>query len=142
MQSTAPNPSGAAACSSASSRKGRIEACGHTMAHWLHWMHFSLFHSGTFTATPRFSKAAVPDGKLPSSRPTKALTGRLSPSCALIVAHCSAANSGTSEGIPRFSTTLSGASSQDAGILISMMLSSPVSTAAWFIFTTFSPFLP
>ena len=27
-------------------------------------------------------------------------------------------------------------SSQDAGILISMMLSSPVSTAAWFIFTT------
>ena len=25
---------------------GRIVACGQTKEHWLHWIHFSLFHSG------------------------------------------------------------------------------------------------
>ena len=35
--------------------KGRIVACGHTKAHLLHCAQVSLFHSGTITATPRFS---------------------------------------------------------------------------------------
>ena len=55
LTSTAPNPSGAFACSCSSSKKGRIAAWGQTIEHWLHWMHLSAFHSGTFTATPRFS---------------------------------------------------------------------------------------
>ena len=46
---------GAAAASSAVSANGRIVACGHTNAHWLHWMHFSASHFGTDTAIPRFS---------------------------------------------------------------------------------------
>ena len=46
---------GAAAISASVSAKGRTTACGHTNEHWLHSMQVSGFHSGTDTATPRFS---------------------------------------------------------------------------------------
>ena len=46
---------GAAAASSSVSANGRIVACGQTNAQLLHWMHLSASHSGTVTATPRFS---------------------------------------------------------------------------------------
>ena len=37
------------------SAKGRMVACGHTNAHWLHWIHVSGVHSGTDTAPWRRS---------------------------------------------------------------------------------------
>ena len=46
---------GAALTSSSLNKNGRIVACEHTNAHWLHWIHFSGSHSGTVTAVPRFS---------------------------------------------------------------------------------------
>ena len=36
-------------------RTGRIQACGQTKAHLLHWIQFSESHSGTKADTPRFS---------------------------------------------------------------------------------------
>ena len=54
-------------------------------AHWLHCIQFSNIHSGTLTAIPRFSYAAVPHGIVPSSKPSlKADTGNLLPCCAVI----------------------------------------------------------
>ena len=53
--------------SSSVASTGRIVACGHTNAHWLHWIQFSLIQCGTNNAAPRFSYAAVPFGKVPSS---------------------------------------------------------------------------
>ncbi len=73
---------GALATSSSVSRAGRIEACGHTMAHWLHWMQFSMTHSGTLMATPRFSYWVVATGKMPSG--AKVLTGSSSPLVSII----------------------------------------------------------
>ena len=58
---------GAAAASSAVMATGRITACGQTKEHLLHWIQFSGFHTGTFTAIPRFSYADVPDGVVPST---------------------------------------------------------------------------
>ena len=46
---------GACAISASVSAKGRMVAWGQTKEHWLHWMQVSGFHSGTDTATPRFS---------------------------------------------------------------------------------------
>ena len=46
---------GAAAASSSVRAKGRMVACGHAKAHWLHWMQVAASHAGTLTATPRFS---------------------------------------------------------------------------------------
>ena len=59
-----------------------MAACGQTKAQLLHWIHFSASHIGTITATPRFSKAAVPAGMVPSAYGMKALTGRVSPAWA------------------------------------------------------------
>ena len=59
---------------------GRMQACGHTSEQVPHWMHLSICHSGTVTAMPRFSNLVVPVGTTPAG--SKALTGRLSPSCA------------------------------------------------------------
>ena len=71
---------GAAFISSSSNMNGRIVACEHTKAHWLHWIHFVGSHSGTFTAIPRFSYAEAPVANWPSAQSAKAETGRLSPS--------------------------------------------------------------
>ena len=68
---------GAFLASASSTSTGRMAAWGQTKAHWLHWMQFSLIHSGTLMATPRFSYWAVATGKDPSG--SNALTGRLSP---------------------------------------------------------------
>ncbi|CVH79233.1 hypothetical protein BN3658_01838 [Coriobacteriaceae bacterium CHKCI002] len=46
---------GAAAASVSVSANGRMQACGHTKEHWLHWMQVAASHAGTLTATPRFS---------------------------------------------------------------------------------------
>ena len=46
---------GAGAASSSVRTNGRIVACGQTNAHLLHLAQVSGFHSGTITATPRFS---------------------------------------------------------------------------------------
>ncbi len=59
-------------------------------------MHSPGCHSGTLTAIPRFSKALVPDGKVPSSLPLKALTGRSSPLRAFMGSITSRMNSGIS----------------------------------------------
>ena len=47
-------------------------------------MHLEESHTGTFTAMPRFSNAAEPDGVVPSAYSVNAETGRLFPSWALI----------------------------------------------------------
>ena len=67
-------PSGAFAASSSVMRMGRMQAC----AHWLHWMHLSICHSGFITAMPRFSYLVVPEGITPPG--VKADTGSWSPS--------------------------------------------------------------
>ena len=77
-------PSGAFAISSAVARNGRITAWGQAKEHWLHWIQFSGFHTGTKFAVPRFSYWAVPLGNVPSSWPTKAETGKSFPLTALI----------------------------------------------------------
>ena len=113
-----------------------MAACGHTNEHWLHCMHLSACHSGRYTATPRFSYAAVPDGNVPSSIPSKALTGRSSPSCLFIGMSISSMNSGSSS---YFSLGFS-ASAHSSGTSIFLIAVIPSSTAAQFISTIFCPF--
>ena len=71
---------GAAFTSSSLNMNGRMVACEHTNAHWLHWIHFSAFHVGTVTAVPRFSYADAPCSNCPSGLPMNADTGKESPS--------------------------------------------------------------
>ena len=54
-------------------------AWGHTKAQLLHCTHFSASHSGTMTATPRFSNAAAPSSNWPFARSAKTETGSVSP---------------------------------------------------------------
>ena len=131
-------PAGAFAFSSSSTSIGLIAACGHTNEHWLHCMQFSGCHCGRCAPTPRFSYAAVPDGNVPSSIPSNALTGRSSPSCLFIGISICSMNSGSST----FSPAGSSASAQSAGISTFLMAVIPLSTAAQFISTMFWPFLP
>ena len=70
--------SGASWRSSSLTRWGLIAACGQTNAHWLHWIHFSLFQHGNSVATPLFSNLAVLVGTIPLG--SKELTGRSFPS--------------------------------------------------------------
>ena len=136
------NAAGAFLTSSSVNKCGLIVACGHTYEHWLHCIQFSGIHSGTLTAVPLFSNAAVPFSKVPSSISmlTKAETGRESPSNLFI--------GSTIFFIKSDFATLSafGASSwaffHSAGTSILTKASIPLSIAAWFMFTTFSPFLP
>src|SRR6185503_6318746 len=55
----------------------RMAACGHTSAHWLHWMQIFESQTGISRARLRFSHFAVPTGQVPSTG--KALTGSRSP---------------------------------------------------------------
>ena len=73
---------GAFLLSAASSRNGRITACGHISAHWLHCVQVSLFHTGTFTAKPRFSYCEVLVSCTPPG--VKVDTGNLSPSSSVV----------------------------------------------------------
>src|SRR5699024_4297096 len=111
----------------------------HTYAHWLHCIHLSVIHSGTLTATPRFSYAAVPAGNVPSSNPLNALTGKLLPSCAFIGLNIFLIKSGSSKS-KDVSTSSALAQLDGTSILTKAFI--PASTASKFILTTFSPFLP
>ena len=71
---------GAAFTSSSLNINGRMVACEHTNAHWLHWIHLAASHSGTVTAVPRFSYADAPCSNCPSGLPMNADTGNESPS--------------------------------------------------------------
>ena len=98
----------------------------------------SAIHSGMFIPIPLFSYAAVPGSKVPSSIPLNADTGSLSPSNLFIGSTMFLMNAGTSLA----STTSSLALAHSAGTVISTIASIPLSIAAWFMLTTFSPFLP
>ena len=69
--------SGAPASALSSYTFARIAACGHTRAHWLHWMQIFESHTGISSAMLRFSHFAVPVGHVPSTG--NALTGSRSP---------------------------------------------------------------
>ncbi len=60
----------------------RMTLCGQIMAHLPHWMQTSGSHTGISAAMLRFSHFAVPVGYVPSAG--SALTGKLSPSPAII----------------------------------------------------------
>ena len=77
LASTVTKLSGAFARAAGWISLARIAACGQAITHWLHWMHLAESHCGTFGATPRFSKRAVPVGMEPSK--LIADTGTLSP---------------------------------------------------------------
>ncbi len=128
LASTVAKVAGAFFFSSSSRRTGRMAAWGQTIAHWLHWMHLSLSHSGILTATPRFSYADVPEGKLPSSLPKNALTGSLSPSWRLITSQTFLMKSGLSLSLLQ-PQQLSSAFSQLAGTSILIRAPIPASTA-------------
>src|SRR4030095_10992812 len=71
------NVSGAPSRSLPSYTLMRITECGQTMAHFPHWIHVVVSHSGISRARFRFSHLAVPVGKVPSTG--NALTGNSSP---------------------------------------------------------------
>ena len=125
LASTATNASGAAANSSSVTRTGLIHACGQTNEHLLHCIQFSGFHSGTLTAIPRFSYAAVPHGNVPSSYPRNVDTGRSLPFWATIGLNISFMNAGSSTSGFSAST----ASAQEAGTSTFTNESIPASTA-------------
>ena len=129
--------SGAPASSSSLATTGRMAAWGHTKEHWQHWMQLSATHSGTLMATPRFSQAAVPRGMMPAG--SMADTGSLSPRWARMGRTTPAMYSSS----PQWQTSApSVASAQDSGYLISTRASMPLSTAAMFMLTILSPFMP
>ena len=74
----------------------RMTLCGQTMVHLPHWMQMASSHTGISCAMLRFSHFAVPVGKVPSTG--SALTGRLSPKPAIILAVTSCTNGGASGG--------------------------------------------
>ena len=87
-----------------------MAACGHTSAHWLHWMQISESQTGISSARFRFSHFALATGHVPSTG--KALTGSRSPLPASITAviFCtkSGARSDTSGGREYLAVTAAG----------------------------------
>ena len=77
-------PSGAPSSASGGNTFIRIAACGHTIAHLAQSMQMDGSQIGISSAIERFSQRAVPTGKVPSTG--RALTGRVSPRPASIVA--------------------------------------------------------
>ena len=128
--------SGALPASSASSRNGRMAACGHTTEHSLHCMHLLPSQMGMFTAIPRFSYLVVPIGFTPPG--SNAETGRLLP----FIASCGHSRSVTNFGASFFTSASSGASAHAAGTSTFTRLSTACSTAAMFMSTIFCPFEP
>ncbi len=72
------NPSGESFISLSSTKTALKAACGHTITHLPHWIHFSVFQYGHIIAIPRFSNFAVSVGTLPSGEKTE--TGSSFPS--------------------------------------------------------------
>src|SRR5512140_2483363 len=68
---------GAPASFAGSKTFARMAACGHTIAHLLHWMQIFSSHTGISRAMFRFSHCAVARGHVPPGG--NALTGRRSP---------------------------------------------------------------
>ena len=130
-------PSGAFAASSSVSSTGRMQACGHTVAHWLHWMHLSICHSGFMMAMPRFSYCVVPEGITPPGR--NADTGRLSPSYRTIGSITLFTNSGAPSISCGFSTSAFIHASR--GYSIWCTASSELSMQSQLFRTMCSPFL-
>ena len=110
---------------------------GHTMAQLPHCAQLSTFHSGTFTAMPRFSNLAVPVGTEPST--VNAETGSLSPSWdrmgRITISKYSSASTYTGRA-PLV------ASAHSAGTGISRIPLTAMSMAAQFLLTISSPLLP
>jgi len=107
-------------------------------------MQLALLHLGTSVAIPLFSKAAVPEGSEPSWEVRYADTGMLSPFMVAIGTRISFRNLDMFSSRPTSSGA--GASSShvahDAGNSTLCTLLIPASTAAMFMLTIFSPFLP
>ncbi len=89
-------PSGASASMLAGTTLERTAACGQLRTHLPHWMHRSGSQTGTSRAMLRFSQAAVPVGKVPSTG--SLLTGISSPRLAMISAVTFCTNSGAPAG--------------------------------------------
>ena len=98
-----------------------------------------LIMTGTSSAMPRFSQAAVPEGKVPSSIPAKALTGNRSPRWRFMGCRISRMKSGI-----RALACGAGASrvAQWAGTVTRCSAAIPSSIARWFISMTLAPLLP
>ena len=115
---------------------GRMQACGQTREHWLHWMQFSGIHSGTLTAMPRFSYLVVPVGTTPAG--LNAETGSESPLWArmglMTSSKCLVAGTLTA-------TAPVVALAHSAGTGISTRPPMAASMASQFFLTTASPFL-
>ena len=114
----------------------RTAACGHTIAHLLHWMHTLASQTGSWLARLRFSQRAVPVGQVPSAG--KALTGSRSPWPASMTAVSRCTKSGalgdTGGGRTQVAVTC-------AGIEISCKCASVSSTTARFLAMISGPFL-
>ncbi len=116
----------------------RITACGQTIEHLPHWMHKALSQTGISRVMLRFSHWVVPLGKVPSIG--IALTGRESPSFAIIWPSTFRTNSGAASGTA--GRRLIFESALRPSSLISFRCARVWSTASKFFFTTASPRLP
>jgi len=114
-----------------------MAACGHTIAHLLHWMQIFGSHVGISRAMFRFSHRAVSVGQVPSTG--NALTGSRSPLLASIIVVTFFTKSGA------WSETTGGRTRVAViapGTFTSWRFTSVWSTAAKFFCTTSSPRLP
>ena len=116
----------------------RIAAWGQLDAQMPHWMHVARFQRGTFGAKPRFSRAAVPVGRVPSR--LIAETGIASPLLRIEGSMIFFAKSLASSGIS-FSIGAQGTPSRLAGIFTWTHASAAASTSSLFMSTTAWPFL-
>src|SRR5688500_1415391 len=115
----------------------RMAACGHTIAHLLHWMQIPGSQTGISSAIERFSHCAVAVGQVPSTG--KAETGSRSPLPAIMTAVTRFTNSGA------FSEMRGGRRREEVaatGSETSCRLARVSSTDAKLRRTTSAPFLP
>ncbi len=131
------NVAGAPSSRAGSYTLARIAACGHTIAHLLHWMHSAASHTGISRAMLRFSHCVVATGQVPSTG--NAETGSRSPLPDIITAVTRLTKSGAASetvgGIGRVAVTVPGTFTSNRWARV-------WSTAAKFFCTTTSPFLP
>ena len=132
--------SGSPATSFSSNKNGLIVACGHTNAHWLHWIQFSFAHTGTLSAIERFSLNVISFLIEPSNNSYSKNfdVGKSYPSSEPITLTYESKYSS-----PVFAYTLAFGKSLHAGSTgTSTKPSAPASIASQFILTISSPFLP
>jgi len=131
------NPTGPPSAAAGSNTFIRIAAWGQTKAHFAQSMQIAGSHTGISRAMLRFSHRAVSVGKVPSTG--SALTGRRSPSPAIMAAVTRWTKSGASAGT---AGSIGGPSPTSAGIITSASAAIAPSTAAKFRVSTVSPRLP